>query len=266
MKRTSLVLFATIVIASIFANGPMGYVEAAPVMIPQQEQHQLPLARLPHSSSGRLRIKTKAYSKSHQRKHRPSSHQIQQALNELNQDGLARERVAVISAWYHQRSDFSIHPRRRGLGGDRERLQGHAVLDDEDDDAGNELLDTEDDDDLRTLPDGDDTIEGQILEEEEDDEPSSAEAETEELIRLSRSSIGWLHENGLQDRDVVPEDFEEDDMEEEEEGDEEVLRESNLEFDNGDVVEEDEELEAYIIPTSKFGGNVAAAEMAAGEP
>lgn len=47
-------------------------------------------------------------------------------------------------------------------------LNGHAVLDDDDDDAGNELLDTESDGLLR--PDADDeiegTIEGEVLEEE----------------------------------------------------------------------------------------------------
>ncbi|KAF9897055.1 hypothetical protein BX616_006258 [Lobosporangium transversale] len=51
-------------------------------------------------------------------------------------------------------------------------LEGHAVLDEDDDDAGNELLDTEADGFLR--PDADDeiedTIEGQILVEEEEDE------------------------------------------------------------------------------------------------
>ncbi|KAG0032533.1 hypothetical protein BGZ81_010685 [Podila clonocystis] len=51
-------------------------------------------------------------------------------------------------------------------------LEGHAVLDDEDDDAGNELLDTEFDGLLR--PDADDeivdTIEGQDLVEEEEEE------------------------------------------------------------------------------------------------
>ncbi|KAF9964728.1 hypothetical protein BGZ70_006040 [Mortierella alpina] len=51
-------------------------------------------------------------------------------------------------------------------------LNGHAVLDDDDDDAGNELLDTEADEFLR--PDADDeiegTIEGEVLEEEGSDE------------------------------------------------------------------------------------------------
>ncbi|KAG9320029.1 hypothetical protein KVV02_002449 [Mortierella alpina] len=51
-------------------------------------------------------------------------------------------------------------------------LNGHAVLDDDDDDAGNELLDTEADEFLR--PDADDevegTIEGEVLEEEGDEE------------------------------------------------------------------------------------------------
>lgn len=60
------------------------------------------------------------------------------------------------------------HPVRRPLPD----LEGHAILDDEDDDAGNELLDTEFDGLLR--PDADDeiedTIEGQDLVEEEEDE------------------------------------------------------------------------------------------------
>lgn len=62
------------------------------------------------------------------------------------------------------------HPVRRPLLD----LEGHAILDDEDDDAGNELLDTEFDGLLR--PDADDeiedTIEGQDLVEEDDDEES----------------------------------------------------------------------------------------------
>ncbi|KAF9274554.1 hypothetical protein BGZ68_000553 [Mortierella alpina] len=59
-------------------------------------------------------------------------------------------------------------------------LNGHAVLDDDDDDAGNELLDTEADEFLR--PDADDevegTIEGEVLEEEgDDDEEEEGEGE-----------------------------------------------------------------------------------------
>ncbi|KAF9293190.1 hypothetical protein BKA57DRAFT_464237 [Linnemannia elongata] len=47
--------------------------------------------------------------------------------------------------------------------------EGHAVIDDEDDDAGNELLDTELESGLER-PDDDDTIEGEVLEEEDLDE------------------------------------------------------------------------------------------------
>ncbi|KAI1299085.1 hypothetical protein EDD11_006505 [Mortierella claussenii] len=58
-------------------------------------------------------------------------------------------------------------------------LEGHAVLDDEDDDAGNELLDTEADGLLR--PDADDeingTLEGQVLEEEEEEEEEEEDEE-----------------------------------------------------------------------------------------
>ncbi|KAI7823288.1 hypothetical protein BC939DRAFT_451610 [Gamsiella multidivaricata] len=64
-------------------------------------------------------------------------------------------------------------------------LEGHAVLDDDDDDAGNELLDTEADNMFR--PDADEevdgTIEGELLEEDEEEDdgamdegPETAEA------------------------------------------------------------------------------------------
>ncbi|KAF9088974.1 hypothetical protein BGX23_006999 [Mortierella sp. AD031] len=56
-------------------------------------------------------------------------------------------------------------------------LGGHAVLDDDDDDAGNELLDTESDELLR--PDADDTIEGEVLEEEEDEDENENENDVE---------------------------------------------------------------------------------------
>ncbi|KAF8928819.1 hypothetical protein BGZ58_009366, partial [Dissophora ornata] len=61
-------------------------------------------------------------------------------------------------------------------------LRGHAVLDDEDDDAGNELLDTETDGLLR--PDADDeiegTVEGEAFEEEEEDEDEDEDESDDE--------------------------------------------------------------------------------------
>ncbi|KAF9904675.1 hypothetical protein EC991_002422 [Linnemannia zychae] len=72
-----------------------------------------------------------------------------------------------------QQFDDSTPPPQPSLGRAQIRpIGGHAVLDDDDDDAGNELLDTESDGLLR--PDADDevegTIEGEVLEEEEDDD------------------------------------------------------------------------------------------------
>ncbi|KAG0088409.1 hypothetical protein BGZ93_001980 [Podila epicladia] len=70
-------------------------------------------------------------------------------------------------------------------------LEGHAILDDEDDDAGNELLDTEFDGLLR--PDADDeiedTIEGQHLVEEEEEEVELFEDEEN-------------HDDGVEDMEV----------------------------------------------------------------
>ncbi|KAF9146208.1 hypothetical protein BGX30_003030 [Mortierella sp. GBA39] len=142
--------------------------------------------------------------------------------------------------------------------------EGHAVIDEDDDDAGNELLDTELESGLER-PDDDDTIEGQILEEEDlddfdtvalddrdDDEgveghllqhtlraantaANVARAKAAALAAAAKAraaeSLDWLKESEV--------DFE--DAEAEEVGEEEVVK----------------------VVLSRFGGRAAAADMAA---
>ncbi|KAF9538933.1 hypothetical protein EC957_006018 [Mortierella hygrophila] len=149
LKRSSLALLASALVALI-AYGPGLQAEAAPIdrflaLIPSSQQHNddsAPLQPAPQPSLGRAQIRPIGQ---RQPSFRPSSdHSTGPSSSQIPSDTSA-------STW----SD-------RTLG-------GHAVLDDDDDDAGNELLDTESDGLLR--PDADDeiegTIEGEVLEEEE---------------------------------------------------------------------------------------------------
>ncbi|KAG0304365.1 hypothetical protein BGZ98_005621 [Dissophora globulifera] len=123
---------------------------------------------------------------------------------------LQRSTFFSLSSWHssHHRTD----PHSLAT------LDGHAVVDEEDDDVGNELLDTEEEGLFR--PDDDETIEGEILEEEEDDDvggEQEAEDTEEEVvgnksrftlkIQLSKVHIfksGWQRENS-HDGVVAPE-------------------------------------------------------------
>ncbi|KAF9141193.1 hypothetical protein BGX30_005299 [Mortierella sp. GBA39] len=156
LKRSSLALLASALIALI-AYGPALQTDAAPIdrllaLIPSSQQHNgdsAPLQPPPQPSLGRAQIRPIGQ---RQPSFRPSTdHSTGPSSSQIPSDTSA-------SVWYLLHQTWSD----RTLG-------GHAVLDDDDDDAGNELLDTESDGLLR--PDADDeiegTIEGEVLEEEE---------------------------------------------------------------------------------------------------
>lgn len=177
-----------------------------------------------------------------------------------------------------------IEQRRRGHS---LSLHGHAVLDDEDDDAGNELLDTEMDGLLR--PDEDDTIEGEAIEEEEEDDEQEDEDDIDaEAARIRNmysfnlnhrnlnrdaSSLKALDEQEAEMLEEVQDQAEEEDEEEEEDWlARRGFRDSDL---TPEDLEDDEEPEAempsptvtntrFQVVVSRFGGNAAAADMAAG--
>ncbi|KAG0196765.1 hypothetical protein BGX28_009784 [Mortierella sp. GBA30] len=122
-------------------------------------------------------------------------------------------------------------------------LDGHAVLNDDDDDAGNELLDTEEDEFWR--PDADDevegTIEGEILEEEGDDDddddgidgdeadalwtgviqqmsalkssPSNKETDSSQDLRGVSSIIGFVRATGTDEELLVEKAYHDGDFE-----------------------------------------------------
>ncbi|KAG0022882.1 hypothetical protein BGZ82_010881 [Podila clonocystis] len=180
----------------------------------------------------------------------------------------------VIDSWY------TIERRR----GHSLSLHGHAVLDDEDDDAGNELLDTELDGLLR--PDEDDTIEGEAIEEEEDEDEQEDEDDIDAEAARVRAmySLDYNHPNSrdasslraLDEQEAEMLEEVQDQAEEEDEEEEDWLARG---FRDSDLVpedlEDDEEPEAEMpLPTmantrfqvvvSRFGGKAAAADMAAG--
>ncbi|KAF9293535.1 hypothetical protein BGZ74_011658 [Mortierella antarctica] len=181
----------------------------------------------------------------------------------------------VVDSWY------TIERRR----GHSLSLNGHAVLDDEDDDAGNELLDTELDGLLR--PDEDDTIEGEAIEEEEDEEEDEQEDEDDidaEAARIramyrfgcshpnsrDASSLRALDEQEAEMLEEVQDQAEEEDEEDEEDWLARGFRDSDL---ISEDLEDDEEPEAempspttnarFQVVVSRFGGKAAAADMAA---
>ncbi|KAG0211440.1 hypothetical protein BGX28_007932 [Mortierella sp. GBA30] len=259
MKQSNLTLLVAILGASVLSSNTTP-VDAAPI---QQQQH-------PQPSTGRVQIKPHSPSapfllppptprrRSYLTSRRSISASLDNILANVSEPSLPRPIVA--SSWYH--------------GSDRHlsSLEGHVVVDEDDDDAGNELLDTEDDGLPR--PDEDDTIEGQILEEEEDEEDEEDEDEDDinqqnpnHLARLPvEASVSnmkdWVSENGLEEGDLVPEDFDND-----EDDDEDELQEEGVPEDEEDEDEEEEDEDEDVEEgQTKFGGEVAAADMAAGEP
>ncbi|KAG0277545.1 hypothetical protein BGZ95_005747 [Linnemannia exigua] len=287
MRRPSLALFATAVGASILLSSTNNSANAAPISRSpssqshnqQQQQEAVVVGRTQIKSRSRYPAPTSAtastsshkhhHNKKHSKKHVASSASSSSSSQRPHTRSFPHTEVYKFlipeetpsSAWYpnQRRSTNTLASNLR--------LQGHAVLDDEDDDAGNELLDTELDSGLER-PDDDDTIEGEILEEEDADDfdPEQADDDDEGVeghllqhtLRAANTaanaraaaaaarnseSLDWMKENGIQDRDLL-----------EDEG-----------FEDGEEVGEEEVVKVIF---SRFGGRAAAAEMAAsaGEP
>ncbi|KAG9069003.1 hypothetical protein KI688_009893 [Linnemannia hyalina] len=155
-------------------------------------------------------------------------------------------------------------PHSRNRHGTRALVpEGHAVIDEDDDDAGNELLDTELESGLER-PDDDDTIEGQILEEEDLDDfdtvaldDSDDEGEEGHLLQhtlraantaanVARAKAAALAA-AARARAVESLDW---------------LKESEVDFEDAEAKEVGEE-EVVKVVLSRFGGRAAAADMAA---
>ncbi|KAF9114517.1 hypothetical protein BGX27_010574 [Mortierella sp. AM989] len=238
--RSDLVLLLTIVGASLLSNNVA--IDAAPVhrLLSKQQPSQQP------SPAGRTQIKPQSYtaSSSSSSSRTPSRrHPVFKSLGIHN----------VLPAAHNNPSPWYFNSDRRPRSYSAHSLEGHAVLDEEDDDAGNELLDTETDDLMR--PDDDDTIEGEVLEEEGDDDNDLADdrgvENTHFQAKFTLPQIAlkqedgekWVQENGIQEGDLTPESFEDE---------EELINK-----------EADKEI---VVVLSKFGGNTAAADLAAEEP
>ncbi|KAF9551979.1 hypothetical protein EC957_000052 [Mortierella hygrophila] len=160
------------------------------------------------------------------------------------------------SAWYPI-------PHSRNRHGTRALVpEGHAVIDEDDDDAGNELLDTE----LESgheRPDDDDTIEGQILEEEDlDDFDTVNDSDDDEgveghllqhTLRAANTATNVARAKAAalaaaaRARAVESLDW---------------LKESEVDFEDAEAEEAGEE-EVVKVVLSRFGGRAAAADMAA---
>ncbi|KAK3826281.1 MAG: hypothetical protein JOS17DRAFT_751088, partial [Linnemannia elongata] len=161
------------------------------------------------------------------------------------------------SAWY------PVQNRRNRHGARALVPEGHAVIDDEDDDAGNELLDTELDSGLER-PDDDDTIEGQILEEEDIDDFDAVALDDgddegveghllQHTLRAANTAANVARAKAAalaaaaRARAVESLDW---------------LKESEVEFEDAEVEAIGEE-EVVKVVLSRFGGRAAAADMAA---
>ncbi|KAG9073039.1 hypothetical protein KI688_000821 [Linnemannia hyalina] len=202
LKRSSLALLASALVALI-AYGPALQAEAAPIdrllaLIPSSQQHNgdsAPLQPPPQPSLGRAQIRPigqrqPSFRPSAEHSTGPSSSQIpldtsasvwyllhqaqqRQQLQQQKMQSILSVRIQQQQQQLQQQTQTQ-QPQQQQQASPPETwsdrtLGGHAVLDDDDDDAGNELLDTESDGLLR--PDADDeiegTIEGEVLEEEE---------------------------------------------------------------------------------------------------
>ncbi|KAG0299292.1 hypothetical protein BGZ97_003798, partial [Linnemannia gamsii] len=148
MRRSSFALFVTVIGASILLSSTTT-IDAAPI------------SRSSSSSADTISSTTGAIV-SHKHKHNKKHNKKKSNNNKLDKF-LIPDAELSASSWYHRPIQRRNHPRALLP------LEDHAVMDDEDDDAGNELLDTELDSGFER-PDDDDTIEGQILEEEDLDD------------------------------------------------------------------------------------------------
>ncbi|KAF9579423.1 hypothetical protein BGW38_004316 [Lunasporangiospora selenospora] len=194
-------------------------------------------------------------------------------------------------------------------------LSSHMVFDEEDDDMGNELLDTEfdgllrpDDDDtiegqaLEEEEDDEDNGRRRLVHANEQDEHDRAidldrqmrvrllqrqqqhqQEQQQHQLRLTlaiealkATSRDWLEDNGVHDRDLIPEEYDDYELVQDEAEDDDEVPERELAvatlLEQEEMEEEEMEIQPVLIPTftplpkpaSKFGGAVAAAELAAG--
>ncbi|KAF9311946.1 hypothetical protein BG003_006789 [Podila horticola] len=273
LKRSStLVLFVSLVGTWISTC------DAAPInqLLAHQASSPSSPNLAPRPSPGRVQIKlvnTPPPSPSNRRSDK-SSHSDRPKHDILASVPEPPAEAKVVDSWY------TIERRR----GHSLSLHGHAVLDDDDDDAGNELLDTELDGLLR--PDEDDTIEGEAIEEEEEEDEQEDEDDIDaEAARIrAMYSFDYSHPNrrdasslrALDEQEAEMLEEVQDQAEEEDEEEEDWLARG---FRDSDLVpedlEDDEEAEAempsptmpnsrFQVVVSRFGGKVAAADMAAG--
>ncbi|KAF9435919.1 hypothetical protein BGZ76_005243 [Entomortierella beljakovae] len=247
--RSEIVFFLAAIGATILNINPV--IEAAPVrLIFPNTQKSTPA---PPPVAGRIHIKPRSHttkpSSSRKHRHHHNSHK-KIRLNTIL-EVVPRRNIAPPNPWY-------IKSERHDRAAPSLFLGGHAVVDENDDDDGNELLDIDTD---LIRPDDDDTIEGLILEEEEEDELIFSDDRAVENNQGQASFIipdvvinndNWITENGIEDEDFVPLNY-----------DDEIAIEGEFES----ILEEEEEThEENVVILPKFGGNSAAAELAAEEP
>ncbi|KAF9898049.1 hypothetical protein BX616_004558 [Lobosporangium transversale] len=171
MKPTSLFFITALIGAAIINNNaaealPISTILSSPS--PHRHHHHHHLAEASASASAPEPVpapaqvspfagRTRPRSSASIPKHRRASKKINRILTHDHHHSIARRATSsVASSSSSSHSQPSIKKRASH--------QGHVVLDEEDDDAGNELLDTETEGLVR--PDDDDTIEGEIIEEE----------------------------------------------------------------------------------------------------
>ncbi|KAF8931825.1 hypothetical protein BGZ47_011679 [Haplosporangium gracile] len=266
MRRTSFALFVTAVGASLFLSST----DAAPISRSpssqtkhQQEEEAVVVGRIqiksrsrhPASSpSASASSSTSSHKHKHKHNHKKSNKNKKHPSSPVDKFLIPDPELSG-SAWYPvQHHTRNYHARALVP-------EGHAVIDDEDDDAGNELLDTELDSGLER-PDDDDTIEGQILEEEDlddfdiiaDDDEEGVEGHLlQHTLRAANTAANVARSKAAalaaaaRARAVESLDW---------------LKENELEFED---VEEDEVREEKVVKVvvSRFGGRAAAADMAA---
>ncbi|KAG0283707.1 hypothetical protein BGZ96_011902 [Linnemannia gamsii] len=238
MRHTSFALFVTVIGASILLSSTTT-TDAAPV-------RRSPSADTISSTSGAIVSHKHKHNKKHNKKKSNNSN------SKLNKFVIPDAELSG-STWYHQPLN------RRALL----PLEDHVVTDDDDDDAGNEMLDTEHDSGLER-PDDDDTIEGQILEEEDlDDFEAVADGEDEEgveghllqhTLRAANTAANVARARAAamaaaaRARAVESLDW---------------LKESEFEGEEKAAEAVGDEEEVMKVVLSRFGGRAAAADMAA---
>ncbi|KAF9928104.1 hypothetical protein FBU30_002640 [Linnemannia zychae] len=255
MKGLSIAFFATVIGASILLNNEAN---AAPIT------QILSSASSPSSHDNSNNRHREATAVDHIQINSRSRSALSSASSYRSRSRKHRNNHAISASYAHLRKPLTHQAEADSsvwIANNR-RLDGHVVLDDDDDDAGNELLDTELDSDLRR-PDEDDTIEGEVIEEEDlDDEAGDDDDEgieghlLQHTLRAANTALNaararaeaaaiaaaskpfsWIREDDIQDRTQMSEE-------------------------STTVKAETIKLES-IKPVSRFGGREAVAEMAA---